>query len=267
MSWVAVIRKALEELGGQTDTVVGAKLQQRAEMLADGNEESLSDYLNSQSLKFSDFLATIPGIVVYKQRGSDMLVGFQGATLPQLPTDRAYRDINDRPLALRQDVYLAFTRVSASPWFYVPSMDVFTREPSADVRKLEIPRVTLNTLVEDRKQFAEEIEATEAKDDLLAALYYSGNPLADFQRVVMKLHLGRDWHEFNVKQLLNRIRKWASEQDLPQSNKWTETRESSRILTPQDILVTVARLMSDEEVRELRLPFRVIEALLRQTSK
>ena len=96
----------------------------------------------------------VDGVVVRRWPGRDVLVGTPHAEEPEWeapsPTRRG---------ALRRDVYQAFTRITPAPVVYSPDADRLLAEENAEGRSIRVPDVTLETLIQDRRQFAESLDA------------------------------------------------------------------------------------------------------------
>ena len=88
--------------------------------------------------------------------------------------------------ALRGDVYQAFTRVVEVPFVYSPDSDRFLSEDVAEGRTIRVPEITVDTLILDRRQFAESLDP-QSQESLLDALSRSPNPVGCKKAVRGKL--------------------------------------------------------------------------------
>lgn len=260
LDWLAVIREALTKLDGNTIAVPGAKLRAEAEKLAG---ESLGPYLESRGETFSQLLAQIPEIVQHKRLGTDMAVGFEGATVP-VPSVSSDAEAPEAPL--RPDVYAALTQVSPRPYVYIPSGDEFTNDSRDDPDAVAIPSTTLDELIAERRAFAEGVQDAEQQSHLITAIDRSPNPLGDFRRAVFELRLGRSWFTFKLQRLREKLERWAKDNDLEVRPSWFAQRAETGG-APQDVLAYLARYMTDEEIRSLMVPFRAVEALYRAAGR
>ena len=260
--WAAMMHRALEALGADKVLVPGAKLRQQLEVLAAEEGADLGAYLYDNRIKFAELVERDSKIVVYRRPGTDMSVGFQGAAWPSTRSGAA-KARQTSGVRLRRDAYAAFTRISDQPYYYIPNDDRFTIDAAEATQAIEVPRVTLEGLVSIRRAFAEQLAEPDSRDELLRALDYSPNPLSDFQRTVLALHLGRLWHQFNVQTLKSQLTQWAEENRISLSQTWFEddAESSSRTVSPQELLAQLARHLTDDEVRQLRLPFAAFEAM------
>lgn len=260
--WAAMMHRALEALGGDKVLVPGAKLRQQLEIVAAEEDADLKTYLYDNRMKFVDLVERDPKIVIYKRPGTDMSVGFQGAAWPSARSGAA-KTRQTSGARLRRDAYAAFTRISDQPYYYIPDKDRFTTDATETAQAIEVPRVTLESLVSTRRAFAEELPEPESQDALCRALDYSPNPLSEFQRTILTLHLGRSWHQFNVQNLTSRLTAWAEGNQITPSQTWFEddAESSPKSTSPQELLAALAQHLTDDEVRQLRLPFAAFEAM------
>ena len=152
--WSELTLRALKELGGGARMVVGAKLRQK--MVELGREEQLdvAACVGESGQPFSRLVEQVDGVVVRRRPGGDMLVGTPQADEPDreavTPLPRG---------ALRGDVYQAFTRIAPTPVVYSPGADRFLGEENAEGLSIGVPDVTLETLIQDRREFAESLDA------------------------------------------------------------------------------------------------------------
>ena len=260
MDWTKLVEGALVDLGGKSVCVPGAKLHGQVSRLGFQQGEDFSAYLRSQGLTFSQFLDRFkPRLLINRRPGADILVGFQGAVLPAGGHTRSKSDS-----FLRDDVYAAFTRVSAIPFVYVAKVDRFTTDPGDEEETVGVPGVTLESLLAQRKAFANSIGDEDSRQRLIESVERSPTPLISFQRTLSALGLHRGWHDFKYQDVKSRIRKWAEEAGVTPSESWfTQSADAQSIETPQKILSELARHMSDEEIRNIAIPFRAVEEFYR----
>ena len=168
----------------------------------------LNSYLTEQGLKFGQLVERVPGAVVHRRLGTDMLVGFEGAAWP----DEAKAESQPPQPArsrLRQDVYTALTRVSDRPYYYVPGRDEFTQDTSGLEPRIRMPDVNLDDLIAERRDFAKRRADGDSQQRLLGTLDHSANPLGNFQKAVSQLNLNAEWQEIKVARLVERLERWA----------------------------------------------------------
>ena len=252
--WSELTLRALKALGGGAQMVVGAKLRQK--MVEVGREEGLDvgAYVPESGQPFSRLVEQVNGIVVRRRPGRDMLVGTPQAEEPEWEAASP-----TRPGALRGDVYQAFTRIVPTPVVYSPDTDRFLAEENAEGRSLRVPDVTLETLIEDRLQFTESLD-TEMQQPLMDALTRSPNPLAAFRQAVERLGILEKWGRQQSSIVWRRVETWAAENSVTPRVAWHgrgQTGESAH-----RTLSELASHMTASEIRQLKIPFRAVEAML-----
>jgi hypothetical protein len=256
--WVELVEEVLTDLGGRTTCVPGAKLHTEVSKIGFRKSEDFGEYLRAQAVTFSQFLERNPKLTVHRRPGADVLVGFDGAILPV--RTRGARDYT----VLREDVYSAFTRISPNPYVYVPTTDLFTTQPGEAIDPVDVPAITLDDLLVQRKEFAKSLESEEARDGLTRSIERSPTPLISFQRTVNALGISRQWHDFKYRDVKASIEKWATEKGVAVSQGWfSQQSDIPPIESPQTILSELARHMTDEEIRSIAIPFRAVEELYR----
>ena len=267
--WNQVILQALEELDSRNILTRGAKLRDKVAEIVSEQGTDLQAYLSSTDQRFVNLLDGIPEVVVHKRPGTDMYVGFQGAAWPAI-TGGESRKYHQGTVKLRQDLYDALTRISERIYYYVPSQDVFTQDPAEgeSTERIALPPVTLDDLLTQRREFATQQTTDDSTTNLLNAIDHSPNPLAEFQISLSRLRLGRAWHLFKANSLKNTVDKWAQENEIPVSPSWVgeEWRESVEE-TPQRLMARFAGFMTEEEIRATLVPFRAVEAMIRELPK
>ena len=246
----------LQALQAQETMVPGAKLRQ--EMVQAGWQRGLDvdAHLAALSCPFSKTLKEIEGIVIVHVPGSDILVGLPGAKPPAKSTPRAK---NPRQ-GLRQDVFEAFTRISAVPFVYVRERDKFVRDDQAEGTTVQVPPVSLEQSVASRREFAESLSERESAP-LLDALDRSANPLGQFKQVVHASDLVGQWAKFQAGEMESRIRKWAEENRVVPRSAWF-TRQRAEADAARHVLQRLAPYLTADEIRELRIPIRAVAAML-----
>lgn len=252
--WSELTLRVLKELGGGARMVVGAKLRQK--MVEVGREEQLDvgAYVEESGEPFSRLIEQVNGIVVRRRSGRDMLVGTPQAHEPEgeaVPPARRG--------ALRGDVYQAFTRIAPAPVVYSPDADRFLAEQHAEGRSVRVPDVTLETLIQDRRQFAESLDG-EMQQPLMEALTRSPNPLSAFRQAVERLGILDKWGREQSRIVWRRVETWAAENSVTPRVAWQgrgRTGESAH-----QALSRLADYMTASEIRQLKIPFRAVEAML-----
>lgn len=267
--WKQVILQALEELDSRNILTRGAKLRDKVAEIVSEQGTDLQAYLSSTDQKFVDLLDGISEVVVHRRPGTDMYVGFHEAAWPAV-TGGESRRYHRGTVKLRQDLYDALTKISERIYYYVPSRDVFTQDSIEEesTERIALPPVTLDDLLTQRREFAKEQTTDDAITNLLNAIDHSAKPLADFQASLSRFRLSSAWHLFKADDLKNAVEKWALENRLPVSPSWIgeEWRESVEE-TPQRLMARFAGFMTEEEIRAILVPFRAVEAMIRELPK
>lgn len=257
--WSDIITEALKELQADSVFTRGAILHSKIREIARRHDADFDQHLKETNQRFSSAVQQVEDIELHKRPHTDMYVGLKGAKWPEIKAEWTPRN----QLRFRADVYEAFTRISDNDYWYLPDTDEFRNDVSQDetLEKIRVPSVTLESLLEQRRRFADESEAPE---ELRKAIERSPNPLAAFQSEVNQQRLGQRWHIYKSKALMESIEQWAEQHDIAFSLRWTESESmDDRPQSPQQLMATFAAYMTDEEVRSISVPFRAVEAMYR----
>ena len=252
--WSELTLRALKDLGGESQMVVGAKLRQKMVELGRAQDLDVAAFVAGSAESFSGLLDGVAGVVVRRRPGSDVLVGTASAKEPEWQRVSA----GSRG-ALRGDVYQAFTRVVQVPFVYSPETDRFLSEEVAEGRTIRVPEVTVETLIEDRRRFVASLEA-EMQGPLLDALSRSPNPLTAFRQAVERLGILDKWGPEQSKIVWSRVEAWAAEHSVTPRASWF--RHGRTAESAHRTLSRLAPYMTANEIRQLQVPFRAIEAFL-----
>lgn len=258
--WNGIINEALLELKADEIYTRGAILHNKVSQIAKSCGLDLDQYLKETKQKFSSAIQNLENNVeIHKRPNTDMYVGLPGATWPSSAVERERMSRN----RIRADVYEAFTRISDSDYWYLLDTDEFRKDVSHDYpgKKIAVPSATLESLLKQRRSFAEESEAPE---ELIKAIERSANPLAAFQTEIYRLRLGLAWHNFKTSVLKESIQEWADQNSIAFNPQWVEPHNvEQHPQTPQQLMATFATFMTDDEVRSISVPFRAVEAMYR----
>ncbi len=259
--WAELVRRVLREAGGEHTLLTGARLKQGI-VEACQDQHAFDSYLLIKGLRFVTFLEQVDGVEVRKQVGTDMLVGLEGARWPT--TASSHSPIQPE---LRHDVYEALTRVSRVSFHYLPSTDEFRTVSDGHSDAVALPQVNFEELVAQRRKFAESLDDSSARQALLESLSTSANPLGNFQRELIRMELSDSWHRFKFDLLYAKLSEWASANGIAVSPAWHNNSIEPKSETPQQILTRLAHYMSEQEIGELNVPFRAVEAFYRDLTK
>lgn len=256
-NWESLTVQALRDLRGDAVMVPGAKLRQQMVELGSREGFDVAAHVANSGSSFSKLAAQVDGVTVRAQPGSDVLVGLQGARVPH--DGPRFDSAKVRYGALRKDIYQAFTRVSRVPYVYLPGADKFVPADQAQGASIEVEGPTFESLIAVRRKFVETLPH-ESQQPLLDALNRSANPLSDFRREVIAGGVFDRWSAMQAEVIKSLVVEWAKGNNLTPRDTWFQSQQMGN--TPHQTLVLLARYLTAEEIRELRIPFRAIEALL-----
>ena len=261
--WNDIITEALKELRADAIFTRGAILHSKVSQIARKAGLDLDLYLQETKQRFSSAVEKVENVELHKRPNTDMYVGLVGAKWPESTARWTPRNQN----RFRADVYEAFTRISDSDYWYLPDADEFSKETAQDDtrRKLAVPSATLESLLSQRRSFAEE---SESHEELKKAIDRSPNPLAAFQAAIAQLRLGQEWHNYKSTILRKNIEEWAEQNEIAFRPQWMEPQdEEHNPQSPQQLMATFADYMTDEEIRSIPVPFRAVEAMYRSINR
>lgn len=257
--WSDIITEALRELRADAVFTRGAILHSKVREIARRSDLDFDSYLKETNQKFSYVVQKVENIELHRRPNTDMYVGLAGAKWPE--STAAWMPRHQQ--RFRADIYEAFTRISDSDYWYLLDADEFSNDIAQDDarRKIRVPSVTLESLLVQRRGFAEE---SAAHEELKRAIDRSPNPLAAFQAEINQLRLGQEWHIYKSTTLRKSIEEWAEQNKIEFSSRWIESQDTEhKPHSPQQLMATFAAYMTDEEVRSISVPFRAVEAMYR----
>lgn len=254
--WDSLAIEALQSLGADKEMVSGAKLRQRMVELGNKSGFDAAGHVAGSTDSFSSLVRRVDKVVVQVRPGSDVLVGLRGA---HVPNDTRHIGSDPGYPGLRKDVYEAFTQVSPVPFVYLPGTDRFVRENEADGASIAVGSVTLNALIEDRRSFVGTLPSDD-RQTLTDALNGSSNPLSEFRREATNRGVFGQWASWQAGTVASRVREWAKGNDLTERAAWF--RRAGTAASPHRTLARLVPYLTADEIRDLRIPFRAVEALL-----
>lgn len=245
---------ALEQLGGRDRLVPGALLAARTIDVAHAGGLDFKAYLRDRGLSFARFLTRLASeetILVVPREGTDILVGFAGATTVT-PTAHA--------ISFRGDVYAAFSRV-ATDFYYHPDVDRFT--PLASGTAIKAKPVSFDDSMKARREFANTLP-TSQKDALQTTL---GQGLKSFGRFAAQIrHLGltAQWKAYFSNILKAAILEWAGANSVPVRDDWFQ-QESTKlhVLSERRAIAALLEGLTDEDLDRVLVPLSVALKLLK----
>ena len=260
--WEKITKNAIRALHADSVMVSGAKL--RAQMVAIGTSAGfdVAKHVAESGTSFSKLIADVNGVVVHSRIGSDVLVGFDGADFPtETP---AHSEATSRYGGLRSDVFQAFTRVSQIPYVYLPGTDRFVPANEAQGRSIEVEEPTLERLIFYRQEFVKTLPPDD-QQPLLDTLNRSTNPLSEFRREIAARGILSKWSSAQEETLREKIVQWAKENNVTPRDAWF--RRPHVMNSAHRTLARLTPYLTADEIRELHIPFRAVEALLADLQK
>ena len=262
--WSSLTLEALRTLGADLVMVPGAKLRQEMVKIGSRSNFDVSAHVASSGQPFGVLTGQVAGVVVHKRPGSDMLVGIEGAAPP--PFDKPLENSAGSSGTLRKDVYEAFTKLSPVPCVYLPGSDRFVPTNRAEGPSIKVPEVTLEGLVREREEFVNSLHP-DVQPPLLDALKHSANPLADFHRELRNSGFIDEWVSARTNLLRSRVIEWAKENDVEPRDPWFSGNPSRMATTTHHAMARLIPHLTVDEIRDLKIPFRAVEALLAERSE
>ena len=236
--------------GADRTMILGARL---GALVREEHGGLLRREMEQQGVRFVQLVEQVAGVRVVRDAGSglDVLIGLEGS-LPPPPAEG--------PLALRSDVYEAFTRFGAPHW-YEPETDEFRRGAPGE-GAVACPEVRQSDLAEMRAGFADQADEP-IRSDLLATLDGQEGSLGRFRGVVARTGLTTDWERFRYEALSEKVRDWAKSHGLEIQGAWFRRSESAqRRSGPRRLLHELVGAMTDAEARSILIPVSAIERYL-----
>lgn len=255
MEWSDLVGAALRELDADEKMVPGAMLRQRMEVMGAKCGFDVGGYVADSPDPFAQLVGRVEGVEIKRRPGSDVLVGLAGASDPEPVRRSTYRA---RPGALRKDVFQAFTRVEAVPFVYMPDADRFALEDRSEGTVVEVERISLKTLIDDRRTFVNSLPE-ESQKPLLDALERSTKPLETFREAVAAQGVVGQWASRQAEIVRDRVLSWARKHDVAPRGAWFQQR---REVSAHRTLERLLPYLTPDEIRAFSVPFRAIEALL-----
>ena len=237
--------------------VPGARLREHMVRAGYSNGFDVAGHVAKSGTSFSRLVERVAGVTVESRTGSDVVIGLDGARSPDQSAALG-EPPRSRRGGLRSDVYQAFTRVSKIPFVYLPGSDRFVPEDRADGPSITVNSQTLECLISYRREFIESLPPEEQQP--LQDSLVSTNPLADFRREVSARGRLSRWIAAQECKIRKQVLQWAEEHGVTPRDVWF--RRPHAATSPHRTLARLTPYLTADEVRELRIPFRAVEALL-----
>jgi hypothetical protein len=261
-----IVQQALGELfESGFDQVNGARLGLEASKLAGRSGISFKDELKQQNVSLLELVTKLaehsPDYQLHVRLGTDFLVTrasnlVSNDEVLQRSSVQAQRSRS----TIRKDFYDAFNRIRNTVLYYDAEDDRIMDEDDQTRTFVEIPPVSLQQLLDIRSSFATTVDDPNTAAELQEALRKT-MPLRVFSASITRSGLGRRWHDFRYETLVAFIEGWAAEAKLTSRPEWYSSFPAPRQADPRETLSLLARYMTDNEVRDIRIPLRVVEAM------
>ena len=209
--WEKLTKDALQDLGAESLMVPGAKLREHMVRIGSPAGFDVAGHVAESGTSFSRLVVGVAGVIVQARPGSDVLVGLDGA---RIPDETVPREAKSRYGGLRSDVYQAFTRVSKVAFAYLPGTDRFVPADQAQGTSIEVEGQTLERLIAYRQEFVRTLPP-EDQQRLLDALDHSTNPLSDFRREVTARGMLARWTALQEKIIKDHVIPLVARTDAP----------------------------------------------------
>lgn len=213
-------------------------------------------------LKLVQLLERFPDVVAILRRpGKDILVvpAGQAEVLAAAPGKEL--------VGIRMDLFEALTQIRDEQAFYNKRDDsVRWGSLTPDPESLPLPKSTLENEVSLRRDFARGLSGS-GGPELLAALEEQ-LPLSAFARGLRALHLQRQWHVFRTKNLLARLKDWATSNDIDWKEQWLSdslagSQRAVRLFQASDLrsadtLAALFERLDADDLRRISVPLDLI---------
>ena len=216
--WQPIVRKALEEgIEVSAGPVPGARLRQ---LIARHAEAAGLSFPPDPGSTFGSFLDQFRDVIFVQRRpGRDMLV-VPGDRVALLSTPSEI----PQSAVLRKDLFEALTlihREGAEPLYSRSSDSVLWPMPGTEIPgdAVALPFATQDLAIQDRRDFAAQAPSAAVRASLEESLEQS-KPLRSFSEAIRAHGLAREWHRFRVGKLLERLKRWSEERDVPWRTDW-----------------------------------------------
>ncbi len=272
IDWADVFQKAFKiAWEGQPRPVPGAKFRQ---LVAKIVVESGEVFPPPKSGKFSKFLGNFPEMLLLQSHpGEDVLV---------VPADRPDLLASGKGLSgrVRSDLFSALTKFSpssSSAFYFNPELDAVVEIKSGDVVPsgvIQLPATTFEGEVDIRKKFAVSADIDEnSRAELIRALDAS-RPLTSFSAVIKTHGLSKVWHRYRVSVVVEKLRLWTAENEIPWNTSWLVDAESASTVAPipavrfeQDLVSLIHALagqVSEADISRISVPLDIVLKLVSQ---
>ena len=258
------IRAALTALGGDRRLLPGARVATQAIRLGAESNFDFREALRASGKSFLDVVKImLPGsdLRFVPRQGSDFLLGFDTAPLP---------DFTQVSPAIRNDFFRAFTRIRDANARYLVDDDriVYGEEPP--LGGVLIPKPTTEDAWNLRLRFAESLEQSTAKTQLIDLASDETRSLSRYSALLHAHRLDAPWIKFRYGTLRAAISQWAADGNIPVRAAWFGAPGSQVQRTPvskKPVREALLSSLTTEELTRVLIPADIVQALLERQTK
>lgn len=266
--WEPLVRAALEEgIKISAGPVPGARLRQ---IIARHAGASGLQFPPDVGTTFGSFLEQFPeSLFVQRRPGRDMVcVPADRVALLSTPSEALQNAV------LRRDLFEALTLIPGmhgGPLYIRSSDSVLWPDAGteAPVDAIALPHATQEVAIQDRRDFSAQAPTKEVRAVLEESLQHA-RPLRSFSEAIRAHGLARDWHQFRVGRLLERLKAWSKDKDVPWRTDWflgaDQVAEQSLGTAPgptgassaQEFLSALAAVLKEGDMARISIPLDLV---------
>lgn len=266
--WQPLVREALEEgIKISAGPVPGARLRQ---IIARHAVTAGLQFPPDVGTTFGSFLEQFQDLLFVQRRpGRDMLcVPADRLAMLSAPSEAPQSAV------LRRDIFDALTIIPGAhggPLYIRSSDSVLWPNAGTEVPVdgIALPYATQESAIQDRRDFSAQA-TTKAMRAILEESLQHARPLRSFSEAVRAHGLARDWHQFRVGRLLERLKAWSKEKDVPWRTDWFLGAEQvadqalgtapgpTGTSSAQDFLSALAAVMKESDMARISVPLDLV---------
>ena len=226
--------------------------------------------------KFSSFLERFPAeFTVHRRPGRDILDVPAGR--PELLAT-AQASFSSSLARIRDDLFAALTRIPSqhkAKALYAPQNDaVIWTQPGEqhDDSAIELPETSLANELDIRRKFISEMQVAEQAKGALSTAISSEAPLRNFSIAIHSFGFVKQWHQFRLNILVDRLKNWSTEKRIQFRQNWVALSEPAIVQSDtsavpvSDVnkrqLLEFANLLTDDELARIHIPMDIVLRVL-----
>jgi hypothetical protein len=131
-----------------------------------------------------------------------------------------------------------------------------------------MPATTLEQEIAERQQFAGSENLPEGLKQAAVAALASSAPLGAFTQAVRSYGQASNWHTFRMGLLINRLRAWATQHEIPWQDSWIErgstaprpvqTSSIGEGASLREFFAALAESMYDTDLSRMNVPLDLV---------